>query len=334
MILAHNLRVSLRGTLHGIAALALLAGGSAAVAEDKTYPSRPISIVVPFSPGGGTDALARAVGTQLQQAMKVPVVVDNRPGAGGTIGAAFAAKAPADGYTLLILNTIPHTSSKGLYKNLAFDPVENFQAVGLVGTTPYVIAINPSVPAKNLQEFVALAKQKPGAINYGSSGVGGVSHLSTELFKSIAGIQLTHVPYKGDGPVITDLLGGQIEVTFGNVLALLPHIRAGKLVALAVTGDERTSALPDVPTVKESGYPDYAVVGQFGFAVPAGTPEAIVNQINRELNTAVGSQAIHETFSQQGVTNRGSTPQEMQALMQSEQRKWMKIIEDVGITPN
>lgn len=303
-------------------------------ATNSNYPNKPISIVVPFSPGGGTDAIARAVGARLQEQMATPVVVDNRPGAGGTIGAAFAANSAPDGYTLLILNLVPHTSSTGLYKNLPFDPVKSFRAVGLVGDTPYVIAVNPSVKAKTLKEFVDLARAEPNRFNYGSSGVGGVSHLSTELFLSSAGIKLTHVPYKGDGPVVSDLIGGQIDVTFGNVLALLPHIRAGKLRALAVTGDTRSPTMPDVPTVKESGYPDYVVVGQFGFAVPAGTPDAVVQKLNLELVEAVKSPAIKQTFIQQGVTSRNSTAAGMQEQMVSEQKKWMKIVKDVGIVSN
>ncbi|MDS1141848.1 tripartite tricarboxylate transporter substrate binding protein [Pusillimonas sp. SM2304] len=327
------LRAGRRFAILGFAGCFALAFASTASAQ-STYPNRPITIVVPFSPGGGTDAMARAVGARLQAQMHTPVVVDNRPGAGGTIGAAFAASSAPDGYTLLILNLVPHTSSKGLYKNLPFDPVKSFSALGLVGDTPYVVAVNPNVKAKTLQEFVALAKEEPNSLNYGSSGVGGVSHLSTELFLSSADIQLTHVPYKGDGPVVTDLIGGQIDVTFGNVLALLPHIRAGKLRALAVTGDARSSTMPDVPTVKESGYPDYVVVGQFGFAVPAGTPDAVIERLNHELVQAVKSPEIEETFSQQGVTSRSSTPAEMQEMMVGEQKKWMKIVKDVGIEPN
>ncbi|MGB3291260.1 MAG: tripartite tricarboxylate transporter substrate binding protein [Burkholderiaceae bacterium] len=322
------------GALPRCALLGLAAFFASATVSAAAYPSKPINIVVPFSPGGGTDALARAVGAKLQEQMGVPVVVDNRPGAGGTIGAAFAAHSAPDGYTLLILNLVPHTSSAGLYKNLSFEPVKSFSALGLVGETPYVIAVNPSVKAKTLQEFVALAKAKPGNMNYGSSGVGGVSHLSTELFLNTAGIKLTHVPYKGDGPVVTDLIGGQIDVTFGNVLALLPHIRAGKLRALAVTGDARSSTMPDVPTVKESGYPDYVVVGQFGFAVPAGTPAEVIQRLSRELVKAVKSPDIQETFSKQGVASRSSSPEEMQEMMTSAQKKWMKIIKDVGISPN
>ena len=302
-----------------------------AVAAPSDWPSRPITIVVPFSPGGGTDALARVVGLKLQQALGQPVVVENRPGAGGTIGAAYAAKAPADGYTLLILNALPHTASTGLYKNLSFDPVKDFTALGLIGATPYVVAVNPAVPARNLKELVALAKAKPGSINYGSSGKGGVSHLSTELFKREADVDFTHVPYKGDGPEVTDLISGQIQLTLGNVVAMLPHVRAGKLRALAVTGDSRMEVLPDVPTVKESGFPNYSVVGQFGLAVPKGTSPEIVKRLNEALVNAVKSPDVVKTLTSQGVTPQSSTPEQMQALMESQQKVWTRLMKQIGI---
>lgn len=303
-----------------------------AYAAAPAFPTKPITIVVPFAPGGGTDALARAVGAKLQQSLGQPVLVDNRPGAGGTVGAAFAARAPADGYTLLILNVLPHTASTGLYKNLSFDPVKNFAAVGLIGSTPYVVTVNPSVPAHTIKELVALAKAKPGSINYGSSGTGGVSHLSTELFRREANVDFTHVPYKGDGPVVTDLIGGQIQLTLGNVVAMLPHIRAGKLRALAVTGDRRMDILPDVPTVKESGYPGYSVVGQFGLAAPAGTPPEVLRHLNAALVAAVQSPDLVKTFTSQGVTPQSSSPEQMQALMAHEQQVWTKLVKDIGIS--
>jgi tripartite-type tricarboxylate transporter receptor subunit TctC len=302
-----------------------------ALAADH-WPAKPITVVVPYPPGGGTDVLARVVAQKLQQSLGQSVIVDNRPGAGGTVGAAYAAHAAPDGYTLLILNVISHTATTGLYKSLSFDPVGSFTALGLVGATPYVIAVNPSVPARNLGEFVALAKAKPARINYGSSGTGGISHLSTELFKRQANIDLTHIPYKGDGPVVTDLISGQIQVTFGNVVALLPYIRSGSLRALAVTGDQRMDILPDVPTVKEAGYPNYSVVGQFGFAVPKGTPPELVKHLNAELVKAVKSPDLVETFARQGVAAESSTPEQMQTMMGKQQQTWSKLIKELGIT--
>jgi tripartite-type tricarboxylate transporter receptor subunit TctC len=314
-------------------ALALaLTNSLAAAAAPSSFPAKPITIVVPFSPGGGTDALARAVGAKMQQSLGQPVIVDNRPGAGGTIGAGFVARAPADGYTLLILNVLPHTASTGLYKNLSFDPVKSFASVGLIGSTPYVVTVNPSVPARNLKELVSLAKSKPGSINYGSSGVGGVSHLSTELFKKEAGVDFTHVPYKGDGPVVTDLIAGQIQLTLGNVVAMLPHIRAGKLRALAVTGDARMDILPEVPTVKESGYPGYSVVGQFGLAAPAGTPPEVMKRLNEALVAAVKSPDLVKVFTAQGVTPTSSSAEQMQALMHQQQQVWTKLVKEIGIS--
>jgi len=318
-------------TLGSVLAIPLATSFSASAASPG-FPTKPITIVVPFAPGGGTDALARAVGLKLQQSLGQPVIVDNRPGAGGTIGAAFAAKAPADGHTLLILNLLPHTASTGLYKNLAFDPVKSFTALGLIGTTPYVVSVNPSVPARDIKELVSLAKTKPGSINYGSSGNGGVSHLSTELFKREANVELTHVPYRGDGPVTTDLIAGQVQMTLGNVMAMLPHVRSGKLRALAVTGDTRTDVLPDVPTVKESGYPAYSVVGQFGLAAPAGTPPEVINRLNEALVAAIQSPDLIRTFTSQGVTPQTSTPEQMQSLMVKQQQVWTKLVKEIGIS--
>lgn len=296
------------------------------------WPAKPITIVVPYPPGGGTDVLARAVAQKMQQSLGQSVIIDNRPGAGGTVGAAYAAHAAPDGYTLLILNVLPHTATTGLYRGLSFDPVGSFTALGLVGATPYVIGVNPTVKAKTLGEFVALAKAEPGRINYGSSGTGGISHLSTELFQRQANVKLTHIPYKGDGPVVTDLISGQIQVTFGNVVALLPHIRSGRVRPLAVTGDTRMDILPEVPTVKEAGYSNYSVVGQFGFAAPKGTPADIVKRLNAELIKAVKSPDLVDTFARQGVTPQSSTPEEMQAMMQKQQQTWTKLITDLGIT--
>jgi tripartite-type tricarboxylate transporter receptor subunit TctC len=323
-----------RRSLGRLAAILLTVsfGGATPVLAADSWPAKPITVVVPYPPGGGTDVLARAVAQKLQQSLGQSVIVDNRPGAGGTVGAAYAAHAAPDGYTLLILNVLSHTATKGLYKNLSFDPVASFTALGLVGATPYVIAVNPSVSARTLAEFVALAKSKPGRINYGSSGAGGISHLSTELFKRQATIDLTHIPYKGDGPVVTDLISGQIQVTFGNVVALLPHIRSGRLRALAVTGDKRLDVLPDVPTVNESGYTNYSVVGQFGFAVPKGTPVDLVKRLNAELVKAAKSPQLIETFAQQGVTAKSSTPEQMQDMMKEQQQTWTKLIKELGIT--
>ena len=329
-----NSRFTRRSVGHAVVAVVAVACAAShpAVAAAEPFPTKPITIVVPFAPGGGTDALARSVGAKLQQSLGQPVLVDNRPGAGGTIGAAFAARAPGDGYTLLILNVLPHTASTGLYKNLSFDPVKSFAAVGLLGSTPYVVTVNPSVPAHNMKELVALAKAKPGSINYGSSGTGGVSHLSTELLKREAKVDFTHVPYRGDGPVITDLIAGQVQLTLGNVVAMLPHIRAGKLRALAVTGDTRMDVLPEVPTVKESGYPDYSVVGQFGLAAPAGTPPEIIKRLHTALVAAVQSPDLVKTFTSQGVTPQTSTPAQMQSLMASEQKVWTRLVKDIGIS--
>ncbi len=296
------------------------------------YPNGPVSIVVPYPPGGGTDALARAIGASLQTELGQSIVVENRPGAGGTIGAAYASRAKPDGQTLLMLNILPHTASSGLYKSLSFDPVKDFQGIGLIGATPYLVVVNPSVPAKTLGELVDYARQHPGKVNYGSSGYGGVSHLATELFLNQASVTMTHVPYKGDGPVATALIGGEIQVTFGNVMAMLPHVKSGALRALAVTGPQRLAILPDTPTVKESGYADYVVVGEFGLAAPKGTPAAVIERLNAALAKAAQAPALRKIFEAQGVTPRTVTAQTMQDMMVQQQRLWLKTISDVGIT--
>ncbi|TCT07141.1 Bug family tripartite tricarboxylate transporter substrate binding protein [Paralcaligenes ureilyticus] len=300
-------------------------------ASAQNFPNKALKIIVPYSPGGGTDGLARIIAKGMADNLGQSIVVENRPGAGGTIGAAAAANAPADGYTLLILNAVSHTSSAGLYRHLSYDPIKSFSGIGSAAETPYVIVSGPSLKVKTFKDFVALARTKPGAINYASSGIGGVSHLTTELFKSIAKVDLRHVPYKGDGPAVTDLLGGFVDVDFGNVLAMLPFIKTGKLSALAVTSEKRLAVLPDVPTVAESGYPSYVASGEFGFAVPAGTPPAVISRLNLALTASVKSPKISELLKIQGVEPKTSTPAEFDALMRRESAKWLGVIHDIGI---
>ena len=315
----------------GALMLSVIPLAMSSTASAKGYPEKPITMIVPYAPGGGTDVLARIVARGLEENIGQPVVVENRPGAGGTIGAAVASHAAPDGYTLLILNALPHTSSAGLYSKLSYDPVKSFKAIGSVAETPYVFVAGPSIKAKTFTEFVDAARAKPDSINYASSGIGGVSHLSTELFNSMSKLKLRHVPYKGDGPAITDLLGGYVDVTFGNVLAMTPHITTGKLRALAVTSAKRSTALPDVPTVAESGYPDFVVVGQFGLATQAGVPPEVISRLSKALIKAVNSPKIVEQLKKQGVDAKSSTPEEFDALMRVESAKWLGVIRDVGI---
>jgi tripartite-type tricarboxylate transporter receptor subunit TctC len=312
-----------------LAFIAFAALSAAAVAQP--YPNKPVRVFVPYPPGGGTDVLARIVAPKLSENLGQQVVIDNRPGAGGTLGSAIAARAPADGYNLLILNTLPHTSAAGLYAKLGYDPVKDFTAVGMVAATPYVLAVHPSVPANTLAEFIALARARPGALNYASAGTGSATHLAAELFKSVTKVNLTHIPYKGGGPGISDLLGGQVQLTFENILALMPHIKAGKLRALAVTSRKRSLIFPDLPTVAEAGYPDFDVVGQFGFVVPAGVPREIIAQLNAELTKAMKSPELVNQLNSQGSEPRTSTPEEFDAIIRAESAKWLAVIRDAGI---
>jgi tripartite-type tricarboxylate transporter receptor subunit TctC len=218
-----------------------------------------------------------------------------------------------------------------LYAKLGYDPVKDFTAVGMVAATPYVLAVHPSVPANTLAEFIALARARPGALNYASAGTGSATHLAAELFKSVTKVNLTHIPYKGGGPGISDLLGGQVQLTFENILALMPHIKAGKLRALAVTSRKRSLIFPDLPTVAEAGYPDFDVVGQFGFVVPAGVPREIIAQLNAELTKAMKSPELVNQLNSQGSEPRTSTPEEFDAIIRAESAKWLAVIRDAGI---
>lgn len=311
--------------------LGLAAGITTPVTAQDKFPTKPITLIVPYAPGGGTDILGRIVARGLEENLGQSVIVDNRPGAGGTIGAAVAAHAAPDGYTILILNAIPHTSSAGLYAKLSYDPVKSFSAIGSIAETPYVLVSGPSVKVASFKEFVDLARSKPGSLNYASSGIGGVNHLATELFKRMAKIDMKHVPYKGDGPTITDLLGGYVDVSFGNLLAMMPHIQSQKLKALAVTSGKRSPILPDVPTVAESGFPDFVVVGRFGLVAPAGTPQEVIGRLNDALVKAVASAQVVDQLEKQGVQPHPSSAPEFGQVMQSESVKWLGVIRDVGI---
>jgi len=301
------------------------------VVADPQWPSKPIRIVVPYPPGGGNDVLARLFAPELGQILGQSVVVENRPGAGGSMGSASVSKAAPDGYTLLIVNTVPHTSAAGIYPKLSYDPVKDFSAVALVASNPYVIAVNPKLPVKNISELIALARSKPGTIYYGSAGTGSVTHLNTELFKSVVKIDLTHVPYKGGGPAIADLLGGQVQMTTENVFLMMPYFNAGQLRPIAVTSLKRSSILPDVPTIAESGYPNFEIIGQFGFVAPAGTPDDVIVKLNSAFNKILKSPEIIKKLNAQGSDVRSGTPEAFQAILQSESTKWLGVIKDSNI---
>ena len=306
----------------------LLLASRLAAAE---YPEQPIRLVVPFAAGGGTDVLARMIGQKLSEAWKVPVVVDNRPGAGGTIGSAAVARAAADGYTVLLGSISTHAIAPGLYAKLPYDPVKDFQPVARAGITPFVMTVHPAVSANSIAELIALAKASPKKYDFASSGNGTTSHLCGALFTHQAGIEMTHIPYKANAPGLTDLLGGRVTFMFDNIIAMLPHIKAGKLRALAVTGSERSSSLPNIPTMIEAGLPNYEVIGWFGVWLPAGTPRAIVTRLNGELNRIMLDPEVKARAEEQGVDmTRTQSADEFGSYVQQELGKWRKIIKDVG----
>jgi tripartite-type tricarboxylate transporter receptor subunit TctC len=308
---------------------AVLAGLSAA-ALAQAYPTHPVRLVVPFPAGGTTDILARAVAQQLTESLGQSFVVDNRPGAGGNIGADIVAKSPPDGYTLVMGTVGTHAINPSLYSKMPYDHVKDFVPIVLVAGVPNVLEVNTSVPVHTVNDLIKLAKEKPGQINFASSGAGTSIHLSGELFKTMAGVDMTHVPYKGSAPAITDLIGGQVQVMFDNLPSSLAQIKAGKLRAVAVTSLKRAPALPDVPTLNESGLPGFEASSWFGILGPAGTPPAVVTRINAEVNKWLQSPDAREKLLAQGAEAAGGTPESFVAHIKSETEKWAKVVKASG----
>lgn len=308
-----------------------VAGPSVALAEDP-YPSRAIKLVVPYPPGGANDALGRAVAQKMAVSLKEAVVIDNRGGAGGVIGTQFVAKQPNDGYTLLIINTLPHTASGSLYKKPPYDPVGDFAPISMVATTPYVLVVNSQSKFSTFESFLDFARANPGKLNYASGGQGGATHLMMELLKSAAKVDLTHIAYKGGGPAITDLLAGTVDATFENIVAVLPMIHSGKLRALAVSSGKPSPLLPQVPPVAAKLNTSFDVSGRFAVVAPRGTPKNIIDTLNTSIAAAVKSPDIVESFRGQGIEAESSTPEKLASLLQSEQKLWAKVIKDRGVS--
>ena len=294
------------------------------------YPGKPVRIVVPFPAGGTTDILARAVAQKLTETGGQPVLVDNRPGAGGNIGAELVAKSAPDGYTLLMGTVGTHAINPGLYAKMPYDHQRDFAPVILVAGVPNVLVVNPAVPVNSVQELIAYAKANPGKLNFASSGSGTSIHLSGELFKTMSGVQMTHIPYKGSSPALTDLLGGQVQLMFDNLPSALPHIRAGKLRALAVTSAQRAPALPDVPTVAEAGLPGFEASSWFGLLAPAGTPKDIIAKLNAEVAKWLATPEARDKLTVQGANAVGNSPEEFTQFIAAETIKWQKVIKDSG----
>ena len=322
------------GTMSGIAAAGLLAASMSAVAQKPAaaaiYPSKPIRMIVPFAPGGGTDIIARLVAQDLGQAWGQTVVVDNRAGGGGTVGTNLAAKSTPDGYTM-VLCSLGLSYAPALYSKLPYDTERDLLPISRVATQPFVYVVIPALGVNSMKDLIALAKSKPGEIRYGSGGSGGSSHLGTELLRVMTGIDLVHVPYKGTGPALTAMLGGEIHIQLIGISSVVPHMKSGRMRALAVSGAKRSSAAPEVPTVAESGVPGYEFDVWYGMLFPAGTPRAIVGKANAEINRVLKSPALAQRFAAIGLEPAGNTPEEFAKMIRSEIVKWRKVVESAKI---
>ena len=304
----------------------------AVVQAQANYPDKPIRIVVPYPTGGFNDTLGRLVGAKLTEAWGQTAIVDNKPGAGTMIGTALAAKAPADGYTLLVVQ-FPFAANPWLYKKLPYDTVTSFAPVVLAGRSPMLLVVNAESKVRSVADLLQAAKAKPGAVNYGTSGSGSSNHLAMERFEAMAKVSMTQVPYKGSTPLLTDLAGGQVDAAFDAFPHVLPFIQSGKVRPLAVATAKRTELMPDLPTVAESGVPGYEVSSWHGFVVPAGTPPAIVEKLNKQINAILKTESVRKIFHDQGVVPDGGTPAEFTAFIASQMETWKKVVEDAGIPP-
>lgn len=307
--------------------MALLAAG---VAQAQPYPTRPVRIVVPFAPGGGIDFVARLTASHLQQGLGQNVIVDNRPGAGGIVGSEVAAKAAPDGYTLLAV-PISHAVNISLTPKMPFHPERDLAPVVHIASAANIVLVHPSVPARSATELVKLARARPGELSFASSGNGSSTHLATELFKMLAKIDLLHVPYKGGGPALTDLIGGQVSMYFASLPAAGPHLKTGRVRALAVTGRQRVAPLPEFPTVHESGVPGYEYIGWYGLLAPAATPAAIITRLNAESNKFIKTPAFSERILGDGAEPAGGTPEGFGALIRAEITKWAAVVQHAGL---
>ena len=300
-------------------------------AQAQGYPNKPVRIIVPYPAGGTTDIIARVAAQQLGERLKQPFVVENKGGANGAIGSAEVARAPADGYTLLMGTASTHGINSAVYKSLPYDAVKDFAPVTIVASTPNIIAVHPSVPARNLQELLALAKAQPGKLNYGSTSLGGSPHMSAELLKMMAHIDMLHVPYKGAAPMLTDLMGGQVQVGFDNLPSTINFVRSGKVRAIAVTTAQRWPGAPEIPTVAESGVPGYEVSGWFGLLAPAGTPPAVLKTIQQAIAEAVKQPEVNKQMLDLGALPVANTPEAFAALVQADVAKWREVVKTTGV---
>jgi tripartite-type tricarboxylate transporter receptor subunit TctC len=316
--------------MHTLALAALIAATLAAPAVAQDYPTRPITLVVPYAAGGGNDVMARTVADTMSRELGQQIVVENRAGAGGTIATRQVARSAPDGYTLVIGGTGTLAVNPTLYSNVGYDPRKDFAPVGLIGTSALIVLVHPSVPAKSIRELIDLAKKEPGKLNYASAGVGSGIHLGTVLFEHMADVKLTHVPYRGTGPALTDLLGGHVAVYFSSLPSAVGIVKDGKVRALGVTGSKRSPVFPDVPTVAEAGVPGYEAVLHYGIAAPAGTPRPIIAKLNAALRAAVAAPETQQRMATEGTEPLVSTPEEYAADIDREETKWSAIVRQSG----
>ncbi len=311
----------------GVAMLAVVVPAQAA---ETAYPAKPVRMIAPYPPGGTSDIIARIVGQKLNEAWGQQIVVDNRAGANGGIGSELAAKSPADGYTLLVGNMTPIAANPSLYAKLGYDSLRDFAGITLVAAGPNVLVVNPALPVKSVQELTAYAKANPGKLNFGSGGAGSPAHLAGEMFKSLTGVAMTHVPYKGTVLSVNDLIAGQVQLVFSDAPPAVPHVKSGKLRALAVTGAKRTPLMPELPTIAEAGVAGFAFDNWWGILVPAGTPKAIIGRINTEIVKAMQTSDVKDRFANLGVEAIHSTPAAFDDYIKSEHAKMAKIIKASG----
>jgi len=320
-------------TLVSICGLLLLPGASHAQSSATSdYPRKPIRLIVPFAPGGPVDIVARSVTPKMGEALGQQLIVDNRGGAGSTLGTELAAKSPPDGYTILMVSG-SYVMNPAMVKKLPYDSVKDFAPISIMAEVPSALVVHPVLPVKNVKELIALAKARPGELNYSSPGRGTLGHLSAELFSSMAGVKMVHVPYKGAGPALVDLMAGHVQLLFAALPGVVQQTREGKVRMLAQTGKTRSSSMPDVPTAIESGLPGFIVSSQFGLLAPAGTPRMVIDRLRSALLDALADPAVSARFAGLGAQRVGSTPEEQAALTRSEITRWIKVTRDAGIQP-
>jgi tripartite-type tricarboxylate transporter receptor subunit TctC len=317
-----------------LATLAALGGlAMSSHAQSARWPDKPVRLVVGYPAGGATDAIARLVASRLAEPLGQAVTVDNRPGANSNLGAEYVARAPADGTTLLVYS-VAQTINASLYPKLGYDAQKDFVPIGLIAKIPNILVVNANSPVKTVADYVRVAKATPGGVTFASAGSGSSTHLSAEIFKMNAGVNLLHVPYRGSSPAITDLIGGQVQSMFDNAPSALPHIKSGRLRAVAITSARRSPLMPDLPTVAESGFPGFEVHSWFGLAAPAGTPQATVERLNAELGKVLGSAEVQQRLQDLAATPEAGTPEQMQALIATELKRWAAVVKSSGAQPN